>query len=463
MDNRRQNVAKHPNIVWIMTDEQRPDSLGCYGSQWAKTPHTDALAARGVVMERAFCQSPVCAPSRASQLAARYAQEVCALHNDDCMHPFPPGTVTINDVLREAGYELANFGKWHAPKHDLWDHHEGPVNLLEYSGYFDLNDKYDEAAHHVIKRPGSTPIILAGTYPVAKGHPSEVTTDRAIAWLRSRDNDRPFMMRVSHNWPHTPVLPPPPWDSLYDPDELPIRYFDAESLAGRSGRDKMFADRHRMRDLTRDQIRQVWKDYMGLCACVDNEVGRLMSAIEELGLRDDTIVFYSVDHGKMLGEYGTGEKGVFDDQVWRVPFIWSAPGRLPEGEVQSDICELTDTGRTLLSLAGLKDRVPDSFRGRNLFGEPSPEAVFGQINYRMMRVAVRTDRYRMDVTWSDEGRRLPEDELDGNLFDLAEDPQERVNLYDDPGHANVRRDLLKKLETWQGRIDPYKAMPTEKR
>ena len=290
-----------------------------------------------------------------------------------------------------------------------------------------------------------------------------VTTDGAIAWLRSRDTDRPFMLRVSHNWPHTPVLPPPPRDSLYDPADIPIRYLDAEALAGRSKRDKMFADRHRMCDLSREQIRHVWTNYMGLCACVDHEVGRLMSALEELGLRDDTIVFYNADHGKMLGEYGTGEKGVFDDQVWRVPFIWSFPGRLPEGKVRTDICELADTGRTLLTLAGLEDRIPDSFRGRDLFGDdPAPEAVFGQINYRMMRVAVRTDRYRMDVTWSDEGRRLGEDELDGNLFDLSEDPAERVNLYDEPSHDPVRRELLERLERWQAQIDPYTVMEIKK-
>ena len=284
---------KKPNVLWIQTDEHRPDSLGCYGSAWAKTPNLDALAQRGVLYQNCVCNSPVCVPSRASQLTARYPQEINVLlnhvsdehHVNDTANVYPPGTITFPEVFANAGYATASFGKWHVPVHPTWQVNKSLVNLDQFSGYYALNEAYDEDAHHVIKRPGGTPIILAGTYPVAEGHPSQVITDWSIDWLRSLDKDQPFLLRVSHNWPHTPVLAPPPFDQLYNPDDIPIRYFDEQVYLTHSERDRRNADRQRMRDLSREQIRQIWKDYMGLVACVDYETGRmLIRASQELGL-----------------------------------------------------------------------------------------------------------------------------------------------------------------------------------
>jgi len=449
---------RRPNVLWIMTDEQRPDSLGCYGSSWAKTPAIDGLARRGVLMQNAVCQAPICVPSRASQFAALYPQECGALATADAQHGFPTGTITFTDILREAGYELVNLGKTHSPAHPTWHVSEGPVLLPRYAGYYDLNEAYSEEAHHVIKRPGGTPIILAGTYPVAEGHPSQILTDRAIDALRARsDPQKPFLLRVSHNWPHTPVLAPPPFDQLYDPDEIPIVFFDEEAYRGRSRYDRSIADTMRMRELSRTQIRQMWKDYYGLCACVDHEVGRLLRALDDLGLAEDTVVLFQSDHGKSLGEWGSGEKGTFDSEVWRVPFIWSAPALgLEQGAVREDPCESIDTARTLLTLLGLEERIPADFRGRDLFGaSPAPDAVFGQWGFRQMRCGVRTTRHRMDVTWSEQGRRVEPSELDGNLFDLQRDPQERTNLYEDANHASVRRQLLEQLEAWDSTLRPF--------
>ena len=156
-----------PNVLWIQTDEQRPDSLGCYGSEWAKTPYIDALARRGIVYRNCVCNSPVCVPSRASQLAARYPQELRTVLNqvyalDDI---YPAGTITFPEVFAEAGYATASIGKWHTPNHPTWQHNDPLINLDQYSGYYALNERYDEDKYRVIKRPGGTPIILAGTYP----------------------------------------------------------------------------------------------------------------------------------------------------------------------------------------------------------------------------------------------------------------------------------------------------------
>jgi arylsulfatase A-like enzyme len=228
---------------------------------------------------------------------------------------------------------------------------------------------------------------------------------------------------------------------------------------------------------------------MALAAYVDHEVGRLLDALQSAGLAENTLILFSSDHGRSLNEYGAVEKCVFDDPVWRVPFIWSWPGHLPAGQTRTDLCELIDTTRTLMALAGLDE--PDDVRGRDLFGPaPAPEAVFGQIGWpegkpdrvvpaeaidryitsqgqyprynSTLRQALRTDRYRMDVEWMARGRRVPREEMDGNLFDLQADPLERTNLFEDPQHAAVVEELLGHLERWYATLDrPAGCFPPE--
>ena len=485
-------MAKQPNILWIQTDEQRPDSLGCYGSAWAKTPNLDALARRGVVMQHGVCQSPVCTPSRASQLTCQYPQECNVVLNEFAWidNVYPPGTITFPEVFAQAGYETATLGKWHVPNHPTWQHQILSKQIIEkYAGFSRLGPDYDEQTYHVIRSPkGKT--IQGGTYPVFDDNPSRQLTDRAIDYLRRRDESKPFLLRVSHNWPHTPVLPPPPFDRLYRPDEIDIRYFDEKACLSRSAYERKFLGCERrveaMKSMPRAVYEQIWKDYMGLAAYVDYEVGRLLAAIKALGVEENTIIVYSSDHGRNLGEWGYTAKHNFDSQVWEVPFIWSWPGHIPEGQKRDDLCELIDTGRTLLALAGLEDHTPAHYRGRNLFGgavKPKQEqAVFGQIGcpnenalperimkkreerivnkrggfllspepnyFRVMRMAIKTHRHRMDMSWMKDGQRLPLEKADGNLFDLVADPQEKNNLWSDSASQRSIEELTQRLEKW---------------
>lgn len=467
-------------MLWIQSDEHRPDSLGCYGSNWAKTPNLDYLATRGTVFSTAVCQSPVCVPSRASQLAARYPQEINTLFNDvaeEAMRQhgqvdpdvLPADTVLFPEWLASAGgFQTATVGKSHIPPRRPWQEEHLVVNDERYSGYYSLNPAFEEKDFGVIKRPGGGPVILAGRYPGGMDNPSRAITDEAIAWMEGgRDRTKPFLLRVSHNWPHTPVLVPAPYDDLYDPDDIPVRFFDEEAYQTRAAWDRSVADNHRMRDLDERQIRQVWQHYMGLCAYVDHEVGRLLAALDSLGIAERTVVVFSSDHGKALGEWGATEKGFFDSEVWRVPFIWSWPGRIPEGQVRDEPCELIDTARTLTGLLDLE--APPVWRGRDLFGPSAGSGeAFGQIgwpaadaglgpapreaHWSSMRVAIRTSRYRMDETWMAEGERVPAALADGNLFDLAEDPLERHNLWREPGYESVVASLRGRLEAWWGSL-----------
>jgi arylsulfatase A-like enzyme len=205
-----------------------------------------------------------------------------------------------------------------------------------------------------------------------------------------------------------------------------------------------------------------------LCAQVDHEVGRLMEVMDELGLTKNTIIIYSADHGAGLGEFGLVTKGTFDDPSWRVPYIWSWPGHIPEGVVSEDLAELMDMNRTLLRLCGLERMIPASWRGRDLFKDPAPDAVFGQIGYpnpnsvvglagdkrghfAQMRVGIRTNQYRMDYTYMKNGEKMPVE--DGNLFDMIDDPGELKNLWDDPDRQLIKASLTKRMDRWFEEID----------
>jgi choline-sulfatase len=202
----------------------------------------------------------------------------------------------------------------------------------------------------------------------------------------------------------------------------------------------------------------------------------LLAALGEQGLEGNTIVLFSADHGKLLNEWGAVGKQTFDDVSWRIPFIVRWPGELPAGTRRSDLCSLLDTGRTLLGLAGLQ--APATFRGRNLFSsDPAGNAVFGQISPpdakapvftdpplndesspppgagTAMRVAIRTERHRLDTVWMNASGEIPAAQRKGNLFDLEADPLEKRNLWDAPESRMLRDELQDRLASWFASLD----------
>lgn len=261
---------KNPNILWIHMDDMRPDSLGCYGSNWAKTPNIDSLARHGVVMKNCVCQSPVCVPSRTSQLTCLYPQECNTLLNETADvkvdNVLPEGTISFPQAFAQAGYETFNFGKLHAPEHPYWQnvqYSRRPYGINpNYATVTDLGPGYDEKEYHVIK-PSAHGVILGGTYPVFSGNPAMELSDRAIEFIGARKSEKPFLLGINYEWPHTPVLPPPPFDRLYHPDEIPIKYPDERVWKERANYDRDLADLRWLSELPRDQYRQMWKDYMG--------------------------------------------------------------------------------------------------------------------------------------------------------------------------------------------------------
>ena len=452
-----------PNILWIQTDEQRPDSLGCYGSQWARTPNLDGLARRGTVFHECHVQSPLCVPSRTSMLTCRYPTETNVLTHDSGLRDglLSADDKTFVNLFADAGYHTRSIGKWHTPNHPTWQVQE-EFALFTESGAptvanpVSLVPPYSDQEHRVIKRKGLSAIIMSGLYPYHDwgATPSSHLTDRAIEWLQQEAaREEPFLLRVSHLWPHTPVLVPRPWDQLYAPDDIPFRPFNRKAYENRSTFDREHSDLEDCADLPEATWRRCRADYFALCAYLDHQVGRRLRALDQIGLADDTIVAYNSDHGRSLGELGLSEKCNFDREVWRVPFILSGPGLIPEGEQRHDLAELMDFGPTLCGLTGI-DLTP-GMRGRNLFDSTEPEAVFGVVDPvhidglpQQRRAALRTRRFRYDCTVERDGQQVAIDECDANLIDLESDPLEEVNLAYDPRHAHTARDLHCKIEEY---------------
>lgn len=453
------------NVLWLMSDEQRPDSLGCGGSAWAKTPNLDRVAADGCVFRNAVCPSPVCLPSRTSVAFGREAHEFACMNNMllHAKQALPVDWISWPQLLAREGYQTVNFGRYHCMRSDVFATNEmTPDCFQKYAGYFGVPAGIDEKKWNMIKRPGEDgrTLILAGTYPGGDDNPNHRSASRAVEFLRNwRKGDAPFLLRVSFNWPHTPTLAPEPFDRLYRPHDLPIRRFDGESLSRRSNFDKLYARLHRMDLLAPEQVDQLWKDYFGCCAYVDAQAGRVLNALRECELEENTIVFFHADHGKMLGEYGSGEKFTYDRWSWGVPLLFRCPGSVASGQVCTDPVSTISIGRTVMALLGLEDRLSAQWRGKNLFGGAcGNEAVCSAVRppidddpgfpAHLMRAAIRTRQWRMDVNWRMDGRVASEDERDGGLYDVENDPDERRNLFGEPGMENVKKGLIVGIEKW---------------
>lgn len=442
-----------PNVLWLHTDEHRADSLGCYGSAWAKTPNFDSLAAAGTLFENAFCQSPVCMPSRTSQLTSSYPIENGGLNNNHAYFGFREGYVPFPLLFEEAGYQTGSFGKHHTQKGRIWGTAKGILATNKHIDHFGLLGGLKDADYGVMKSPSELPLVIGGTYPDGLENCAQQCVDEGISFIQdSRKNQKPFLLRLSIEWPHTPVITPRPFDTLYDENELPVRYYDENALKNSSRYDRRIRDFEKMHHLTPAQLRSHWRYYMGLAAYVDHEVGRLLRFLEENNLREDTIIIFSADHGRMLGQKGFLDKGCFDIPSFQVPYIWSWPGHIKEGKREEGLAEMTDMAPTLLKLCGLEDNIPDTYKGRDLFADPAPEILFAQIKNtsdpaqdNIFRYAVRTKKWRMDIDFYMDGREMTVEEMDGNLYDLEADPLEYNNLFMEPAFAAVRGELLEQL------------------
>ena len=461
-----QEKPKRYNVLFIVADDLNCD-LGCYGHQQVKTPHIDSLARSGVLFRHAYCQFPLCSPSRTSFLTGRRPNETRVLTNSGRdrktgkyrEHPhfrdYIPNTVTLPQLFRKHGYFVARVGKLY---------HYGVPGQIGTSG---LDDRpswsyvvnpagRDKAEEHRIFT------VIPGNYGSALSWMAMEGTDyeqtdglvaTAAISLMEANKDRPFFLAVGFYRPHTPYVAPKNYFELYPPEQVPLPQLseDDKRRVPRAAYRSAKRAEDRVDDLTR---RRAIAAYHASISFMDAQVGRVLEALERLGLADRTIVVMTSDHGYHMYQHGLWHKMSLFENSAHVPLIIRAPGAPGNGKQTQALAELVDLYPTLADLCGLP--APDYLDGvslRPVLEDPSKhvkQAAFTQV-FRRRRggmyhgYSVRTLRWRYTL-W-DKGREGEQ------LYDMQNDPGETRNLAADPKYRDVVQ-RLRKLVLEYGKNTP---------
>jgi arylsulfatase A-like enzyme len=421
---------KKLNVLFLMSDDMRP-VLGCYGHPVVKSPNLDALAKAGVRFDRAYCQYPLCNPSRTSLLTGRHPTTTGVLDNTRYFRTAHPDWVTLPEHFKASGYVSLRSGKiFHGGIDDLQSWTEGGEARKEGVKKPDLKER--------MKRSDRI-VVLEGD---GEAHGDYATADRAIQFLR-KHKDRPFFLACGFTKPHSPPTAPRKFFDLYDPASIPLPKTFAATAAAPDGFPKgsitPSGDLFMQREATEDEARRVIQAYYASTSWTDWNVGRVVAELDRLGLRESTVIVFWGDHGYHLGEFGKWAKhGSLYEVGTRVPMIVVAPGAKGNGGVAPNPVQSLDLYPTLCELCGLTP--PAGLEGHSLkplLDDPRAKwdhpafTVAG--NAKNLGVAVRAAKYRY-AEWAG-------GQNGAMLIDEEADPDETRNLIDDPKHAAVRERL----------------------
>ena len=431
-----------PNVLLIVTDQQRLDTLGFRGQTPCRTPNIDSIAAEGTSFDNTITPCPLCLPSRAALFTGLYPTQNDMMSNQTGYLR----SCGMLDHFRTSGYQVNYAGKWHMGEGniaDFTDRHAGD-STPEYSRWC-LNQglidgwMFNDPATRTTRTPSmSIPKVHCQNLPVDKTNEAYIT-DFAIDQIRTRDRDRPFFQVCSYNGPHPPFMIPEPYFSTYDPDEVPM----PSNFGPQPGEHSVHADSY-YRDLFNDHGAEfeAWRAsyavYWGFVTMIDDFVGQVLGALRDEGLDDNTIVVFISDHGENLGAHGLWQKMVPFEESIRVPLIIGAPG---QGTCASSTpASLIDVAPTLSALCNLPQRA--DWPGRDLFVDPAaPPAQFAMhqpigdwmkvTDWRMIK------RDGLKYVWH---QGMAEE-----LFDMETDPGEVANLATDPDHGAQKQSLRTEL------------------
>jgi iduronate 2-sulfatase len=431
------------NVLFLICDDLNCD-LGCYGHPLVKSPNIDRLAARGVRFERAYCQYPLCGPSRASFMTGMYPDQTLVRRNAIYLREHVPNVKTMAQLFRDRGYFATRIGKifhYNVPKHIGTSGHDDP-----YSWDYTINprgkDKDDENLIFSL-RPGS----FGGTLSwLAADGTDEQQTDGIAATEAVRQlkiygqQQKPFFLAVGLFRPHTPYVAPKKYFAMYPPGDVtvprvPDGYFDTLPEPAR----KSIMQRKDQFDLAEDLARQAIQAYYASITFADAQLGRILNALEETGLADNTLIVFTSDHGYHMGEHGHWQKTTLFENAARVPLIIAGPGVKAAGQSSAALAEMVDIQATVADLCGLTP--PESQSGVSLaavLNDTAAEPRSSALTQFASGYSIRTPRYRF-THWGPDGK-------DGaELYDHASDPEELVNLADRTEHAETVAELSKLL------------------
>jgi arylsulfatase A-like enzyme len=460
-------TAAQPNVLFIAVDDL-DCRIGCYGDRIAKTPSIDRLAARGVRFDRAYCQYPLCNPTRSSVLSGRYPTSTGVLDNNTWL-VLNQGQQPIPRYFEQHGYNVASFGKiWHGPNRGFQNGEPLPETPR---GWFTPQDRARQQAaqpdywnsvhspYRNMKPPDPSAYAWAneiGPLPAGEAGDDARIADNSIKFLgEAAKSARPFFLATGFLKPHVPLRAPKEFFDLYDPDLMTLPPdFDTEPRHVRG----MPADEFRQnmdlfagRSFSTWEARQAMRAYYACTSYMDAQAGRLLDKLKETGADKNTVIVFWGDHGWHLSEKGMWAKGTLFEVSARGPLIISDPRERTAGQASSRVVQFLDMFPTLADACGLP--VPDHLQGaslRPLLADPSrawrrPAYTVQARNWFIGR-SVRDDRWRF-TEW-DEGRRGQA------LFDHANDPHETRNLALDKQYEDVVNRMLPLLR--EGPVAPGK-------
>jgi len=459
-----------PNILWICSDQQRWDSLGCHGNEFVATPNIDQLAGQGTLFENAFVQNPLCTPSRASFLTGRYPRTARCYKNGQSI---PPDEVLATRLLAEQGYTCGLSGKLHLSacqpkvcpgeeprindgyKEFYWSHHAclGMREANQYRQWLEAKGETFRWEQHP-----ECPSVKYGMPDEL--HQTTWCAEKAIDFMRAHaGDDEPWLFSVNMFDPHHAFDPPRERFERYLErlDEIPAPRFQEGELDNKppyQAKDHDGAHGGSMppaaSKLDAHQQRLIRAAYWAMCDLIDDRVGAMVRVLEETGQLENTIVIFMSDHGEMLGDHGIYLKGPYlYDELMHVPLIISQPGTI-QAQRASALVEMVDLAPTLLEAAGV----------------PAHPGMQGRSLWPMIAGQAKADHHRDDVYGEfydamdchrdpvanlsmirDHQYKLVADHThaSGELYDLREDPHEHVNLWDAPDRQSIKSALLLRL------------------
>ncbi|MGH2356353.1 MAG: sulfatase-like hydrolase/transferase [Chloroflexota bacterium] len=483
-----------PNVLVLMVDQQRADSLGAYGgfgAQVCRTPRLDRLAAEGTRFERAYTSSPLCSPARASLLTGLWPTHHGMIFNSlgrdgDFRQRarLPDDMPVMGRLLRDAGYRTAYIGKWHVGK-------EGDIRRLG----FDEGPPSTESRAPGVPSPGAYPLVdpvrrrwlrdptvySAVTTADGEAYREIWLARRAQEWLRRHAAERrgePFLCFLSTPGPHWPCVVPERYAARYDWRDVPLPGNVRDTLEGKPAAQRVYRDEAgESGTLSDDEWRKCLARYYAFVTLIDDAFGDVLDTLDEIGAARDTIVVYLADHGDIMGAHGLFDKGPFMyEETTRIPLIVRWPGRVPAGQVVTPFVHTIDLLPTLLEAAGLPrprspygrggSQVAAGPQGAATAGTPASTEEAGEMDGRSLWPLMRgetppdwpDDAYgqfhghgasrglydvRMLRTERHKLVYYPHD-VD-ELYDTVADPWELTNLADLPEHQAVRDDLQARL------------------
>jgi arylsulfatase A-like enzyme len=465
-------MPKRPNIILIITDQQRSDTIHALGAGWMRTPTLDRLVREGTAFTQCFVTSPVCVASRASLFTGMYPHAEGVFTN---FHPWQPTWV---QWLADAGYHCASIGKMHINPYDalggfhqrfVVENKDRPLFLDEHDRAF--YDEWDKALHaRRLAKPSRYTRHAAdpAAYRAALGafawdlpeemHADMFVGDNALWWLEERKATSPLFLQIGFPGPHPPYDPVPRHLAPYREARIPVPVVTPEERAAQPRAQAQLREnmiRHNYDSVAwqeqpgPEELLRLRRHYAANVSMIDEKVGEIMAVLERKGYLDDALVIFTSDHADALGDHGHIQKWTMYDSVTRVPLVVWSPGRVPAGMTSDALVQLMDVAPTILAAAGVP--VPERLEARSLWPilDQREDATRDVVHAELARDHIQTGAEYM-VMRRDRRWKLVHylGERDGELYDLAADPAEVHNLWHTPAQRERREQLERELLEW---------------